>query len=129
MNEICKNWREPLDPEENKGSCSIDGGDCLMYSDNTKCRHRKMMKKRKQVPNKLTSREVKHILEKFKEGKLNITKEADRLGVARRSIYHHLWSKGVLVRKPKRKTLWQRIKAYFGIQTYWEQADSGSTRL
>lgn len=79
-------------------------------------------KMKKYMPNKLTEREVKHILEKYQNGKLNISKEAKRLGIARRSIYYHLWEHGMLVRKTKKKkTIWQKIKAYFGIQNYGKQ--------
>jgi hypothetical protein len=70
-----------------------------------------------QFPNKLTSREIKHILKKHQEGKLNITKEAKRLGVARRSIYFHIWKQN----PKKKKTLWQRIKAYFEVSPYRER--------
>lgn len=70
-----------------------------------------------QFPNKLTQREIKHILEKYNSGNLNITKEAKRLGVARRSIYFHIWKQN----PKKKKTLWQRIKAYLGLSPYWER--------
>jgi transcriptional regulator of acetoin/glycerol metabolism len=71
---------------------------------------------KKQKPNKLSLKQIESLCDRYVNNNLNITQEAKRLGVARRSIYFHLWKWGII--KKKKKSLWQRIKEYFTMPIY-----------
>jgi hypothetical protein len=63
----------------------------------------------KQKPNKLSKGTIEYLCMAYRQGWLNIQKEAKRLGVSRKCIYYHL-NKARLIKKP---SIWQRNKKYF----------------
>jgi hypothetical protein len=69
------------------------------------------MKKQKYCPNKLSKGTIEYLCMAYREGWLNIQKEAKKLSVSRKCIYYWL-NKRKLIRKP---SIWQRIKKYFDV--------------
>ena len=61
---------------------------------------------------KLYKSVIEHLCREYRKGTLNISKEAKRMGVSRRTIYYWLDKKGLIRGKRDGMKLWGKAKSF-----------------